>query len=545
MALELRYDRNGALIPTWYGRYTDAKGKRQCKPLCTIEGVPYTRSANGPGDEDFVESRKNAESALKSYVSEARMGRIDKTTALKIYKDRTGSKLRITNIADLLKLSDEYEDGRKITAGWKSWKRKIISEFSEWALGKSLETALDIDQAVAQKYLKKMYTPDKDGHVLTASTVRRFKAVLGEVFDKALPEGASNPWRAKGVAVETDEKDHEYNRTPLTEKQVGQLLKVAENDPTTYDLIVAALSTGLRRGDVCTLTWEGIDLKENVLERTTSKTGMKVYLPILPLFKKVLQRRSAERKDGAVFVFPEAERMLRENPDGITWRIKKAFALALGNQQEDGVKAIECVSQVTLPEVLGKVLEAVQHASMAERKRGKMMDVLKRYSDGQSYRVIGIDTGFSRGQISNYLHEAEKLADVAFVPDRRQLESVKRLIKDATLTKREFGNRLASKYDFHALRTTFVTLALSAGIGVEILKALTGHATVEIVMRHYFKPKGSDFMNELTKAMPKVLTSTKRGKAAQAIPKKVTAVLRFIKKQGLSKDDIQMLKELI
>jgi hypothetical protein len=122
---------------------------------------------------------------------------------------------------------------------------------------------------------------------------------------------------------------------------------------------------------------------------------------------------------------------------------------------------------------------------------------------------------------------------------------VKRLIKDATLTKREFGNRQASKYDFHALRTTFVTLALSAGIGVEILKALTGHATVEIVMRHYFKPKGSDFMNELTKAMPKVLTSTKRGKAAQAIPKKVTAVLRFIKKQGLNKDERQILKELI
>jgi integrase len=120
---------------------------------------------------------------------------------------------------------------------------------------------------------------------------------------------------------------------------------------------------------------------------------------------------------------------------------------------------------------------------------------------------------------------------------------VKRLIQNSTLTKREFGNRLASKYDFHALRTTFVTLALSAGIGVEILKALTGHATVEIVMRHYFKPKGSDFINELTKAMPKVLTAKKRVKAAQLIPPKVTEVLRFIKKKGLNKDEIEILKE--
>ena len=541
MALEMRYEK-GVLIKTWYGRYTDAMGKRKCTPLCPLNGVAFSRSANGPGDADYIASREIAKKELEALVAEAQKGRIDTKVALAIYHDRTGDKMVVTPIEKLVNLSAKYEEGRKITDEWKAWKRKVISDFVEWAKEKKLHNAMDVKKDIAKKYLRKLYTPDAEKNVLTASTLRRAQAVLAEIFEQALPEGASNPWRAKGVAVETDEKDHEYNRTPLTEKQVGQLLKVAENDPTTYDLIVAALSTGLRRGDVCTLTWEGIDLKENVLERTTSKTGMKVYLPILPLFKKVLQRRFAERKDKEVFVFPEAERMLRDNPDGITWRIKKAFALALGNQQEDGAKAIEGVSQVTLPEVLSKVLEAVQHASMAESKRVKMMDVLKRYSEGQSYRVIGIDTGFSRGQISDYLHEAEKLADVTFVPDRRQLESVKRLIKDATLTKREFGNRQASKYDFHALRTTFVTLALSAGIGVDILKALTGHATVEIVMRHYFKPKGSDFMNELTKAMPKVLTSTKK---AQPIPKKVTAVLRFIKKQGLSKDDIQMLKELI
>lgn len=544
MALEMRYEK-GVLIKTWYGRYKDAQGKRKCTPLCPLNGVAFSKSANGPGDEDFIASRNKAEKALEALVLEAHKGRIDTKVALAIYQDRTGEKMVMTPIEMLVNSADNYENGRKITGPWKKWKRKVISDFVEWAKEEKIKNVLDVKKDTAKRYLKRMYTPNKKGCVVTASTLRKGQSILAEIFEQALPEGAVNPWRGKGIAVEPDVKDREYNRTPLTAVQVGQLLKVAENDPTTYDLIVAALSTGLRRGDVCTLTWEGIDLKENVLARTTSKTGMKVYLPILPLFKKVLQRRSAERKDGEVFVFPEAERMLRENNTGITWRIKKAFATAFCNQQEDGVKAIEGVSQVTLPEVLDTVLEAVQHAPMAESKRGKMLDVLKRHSEGQSYRIIGADTGLSRGQISDYLHEAEDISKLQFVPDHRQKKSLKRLVKETTSTKREFGNRQASKYDFHALRTTFVTLALSAGIGVEILKALTGHATVEIVMRHYFKPKGSDFMNELTKAMPKVLTSTKRGKSAQAIPKKVTAVLRFIKKQGLNKDERQILKELI
>ena len=67
--------------------------------------------------------------------------------------------------------------------------------------------------------------------------------------------------------------------------------------------------------------------------------------------------------------------------------------------------------------------------------------------------------------------------------------------------------RDASKYDFHALRTTFVTLAIGGKnpMPVEKVIALTGHKTVETALKFYFKPEGSDYKNELEAAMPQSL----------------------------------------
>ena len=55
------------------------------------------------------------------------------------------------------------------------------------------------------------------------------------------------------------------------------------------------------------------------------------------------------------------------------------------------------------------------------------------------------------------------------------------------------GQRTASVRDWHALRSTFVTLALSAGVPVELVLRVTGHATVEVVLKHYFRPDREQF----------------------------------------------------
>jgi hypothetical protein len=64
----------------------------------------------------------------------------------------------------------------------------------------------------------------------------------------------------------------------------------------------------------------------------------------------------------------------------------------------------------------------------------------------------------------------------------------------------------ASVKDFHSLRTTWITMALSAGVPMELVRRVTGHSTVEVVLKHYFRPGREAFRTALETAMPHMLT---------------------------------------
>ena len=72
---------------------------------------------------------------------------------------------------------------------------------------------------------------------------------------------------------------------------------------------------------------------------------------------------------------------------------------------------------------------------------------------------------------------------------------------------RKGGLRRASVRDFHSFRVTWVTLALTAGVPLELVQKVTGHKTTDIVLKHYFQPGREDFRRALQSAMPKLLTN--------------------------------------
>ncbi len=61
--------------------------------------------------------------------------------------------------------------------------------------------------------------------------------------------------------------------------------------------------------------------------------------------------------------------------------------------------------------------------------------------------------------------------------------------------------------DFHSFRVTWVTLALTAGVPLELVQKVTGHKTTDIVLKHYFQPGREDFRRALQSAMPNLLTN--------------------------------------
>ena len=80
-------------------------------------------------------------------------------------------------------------------------------------------------------------------------------------------------------------------------------------------------------------------------------------------------------------------------------------------------------------------------------------------------------------------------------------------------TEREGGTRNASVHDFHSLRVTWVTIALTGGVPLELVQKVTGHKTTDIVLKHYFQPGREAFREALQSAMPKLLTSSEKQKA--------------------------------
>src|SRR3954468_24346108 len=72
---------------------------------------------------------------------------------------------------------------------------------------------------------------------------------------------------------------------------------------------------------------------------------------------------------------------------------------------------------------------------------------------------------------------------------------------------REVGLRRASVRDFKSFRVTWVMLALTAGVPLELVQKVTGHKTTDIVLKHYFQPGREDFRQAPQSAMPKLLTN--------------------------------------
>lgn len=514
MGLEMRKGRDGELIMHWFGAYKDETGKRIIRSLTTpIAGKVIPKSLLEKGDEEFEASRAAAIAELKGHTTSAKeKGRAQHLTA-RLIEAKTGRKWKVTPLDALPGFILSAKHRRERSKQNEAWKVKTVQNFVKWAKEQGLRTCLEVTPEIAEAYISTFYVPDENNRIRTAESVRKIKAIVGHVLSATLPDGVENPFRR--VMVETPDGDKVFNRAPLNAVEIEKLLEAASADRTAFDLIVTGLCTGLRRGDACRLLWGSVDLHNGVLKLITSKTRAELYLPIMPRLRVILQGRFAERKEDAKYVFPEAEQQLRTNPSGVSWRIKRAFALAFAKPPE--AENADAPERIPLSQILPTVLQAVRAAKMPAAKREKMIDLLNRYASGQSYRVIQQEKCISRGGISILLHQAQKLANVRFLPDARA-PGINAAISDVTRVKRVVGLKAASKYDFHGLRTTFVTLALNAGISIDKLKALTGHNTVEVVLKNYFKPRGTEVASELEAALPAVLTGRSQPKPKVALP---------------------------
>ena len=167
-----------------------------------------------------------------------------------------------------------------------------------------------------------------------------------------------------------------------------------------------------------------------------------------------------------------------------------------------------------LPEVSDEETRRRGHEFIAglpdSEKKGRMLAVFDAYMDGKKSGEVTAAAGVSKGSVSGYLNEIEAAVECKIVRGRPEGGSVTAALKsDSSLlrVKREGSERRASVRDFHSFRVTWVTLALTAGVPLELVQKVTGHKTTDIVLKHYFQPGREDFRQTLQSAMPRLLTN--------------------------------------
>ncbi len=69
---------------------------------------------------------------------------------------------------------------------------------------------------------------------------------------------------------------------------------------------------------------------------------------------------------------------------------------------------------------------------------------------------------------------------------------------------RKVGLRAASVRGFHSFRVTWATVALVQDVPRELVRRVTGHQTVSVLLHSYFKPREDDFRRVLQEKMPKM-----------------------------------------
>jgi len=151
---------------------------------------------------------------------------------------------------------------------------------------------------------------------LSPATINRYAAALSAVITWAIkrrvaPKGYVHPCRS----IERRHEDNEKTRF-LDDDECRRLLDAckASSWPRLYLLVLMALTTGARKGELTGLTWGDVDLEGATATLQRTKNGQARVLPLTPAVVEELKRFAAGRST-LVFRSPKAaERVFKFEP---------------------------------------------------------------------------------------------------------------------------------------------------------------------------------------------------------------------------------------
>ncbi len=212
------------------------------------------------------------------------------------------------------------------------------------------------------------------------ATANRYMAALSHTFTIAVREWGwmdDSPMRKIGKL-----KEPRGRVRFLSESECKRLLLTAQEleDKALYTVLVLALSTGARKGEILSLTWDDVDFKRERLIFQETKNGERRSVPLNGLPHAVLKEWQHTRSNTSDLVFPS----LKDTPV----RIDRPFADVIDKLGIDNFRfhdlrhtaashfAMNGASLAEIAEILGhKTLQMVKrYAHMCDTHTSKVIE---------------------------------------------------------------------------------------------------------------------------------------------------------------------------
>ena len=490
----------------WYGVWVDNK-KRQVRNLrIEIDGKP-PENLNQTGDRRFEASRAKAQAELSRLVGDPQDRKRAEALVQTLHEIRTGHLIGSVPVSDMYKQWVELPGRKTPQARHLNSVEGVLKRLAEFL---TTHHAQIVEMGQVTPSVASDFMVSEAARGVSSRTYNATLSTLKSVFKKLRRKAGmtENPFDDL-----VTQEENALHRIPFTPAELKSILDHAKSDPFIYPLIVTGICTAMRRGDVCQLKWTDVDLKNRFIIVKASKTGVTVQIPIFPMLFDVLSGLP-HKSD---YCFPEAAEMYVNNPSGINHRLKKVFRAAGFVDDDEDAEAEEGeenakTSTPALPEVPREekrergmtVLEALTDKDHTAKVRETMKKVFDLYLKSGTVDTIAKDLHIGKGSASLYLNRIEKAVGFAVV--RRRVKPIVKDKRGEMHGEHTVGLRKVNQRGFHAFRATWVTLALTAGVPMELVRRVTGHATVEVVLSNYFQPDREEFRNALQDAMPALLT---------------------------------------
>lgn len=154
------------------------------------------------------------------------------------------------------------------------------------------------------------------------ATINRYCSLLSKMFNLLIADGKINK---NPCHFSPKLRENNYKIRYLTEDEQARMFDCLSMPEFSHikPIIVTALYTGMRKGEILNLKWQQVDLKNGYIDILKTKSGKERKIPIADKVKEVLTK-VGKNGDSYVFINPETNKPYNDIKKSFSSLLKKA-----------------------------------------------------------------------------------------------------------------------------------------------------------------------------------------------------------------------------